>query len=266
MARGQVRRPLDEQMTPSISWDGYLQVYAQSNVPRPRPHSYWWKFHWYLPPALPLWAAANNYAHGYYIIGKETTDLVLGWIHKQTDQYAGLWGFLVFHGFGGGNGSGFTSLRMKRPSVNCGKKSKLAFFLPSPRFLCCCCSVQFYPRHSYNFGELWLWLIVNNEITCDVCLRNLVIEYPTYTNFIHLVSQILSSIIASHRFDETLNNDLTEFQTKLASYCCIHFPLATYAFAISAEKGYHEQLSVAEITKACVSTDCILVSQPPRPE
>lgn len=94
---------------------------------------------------------------------------------------------------------------------------------------------------------------------CDICLRNLDIEYPTYSNFIHLVSQILSSIV-SHRFDETLNNGLTEFQTKLASYSCIHFPLATYALVISAEKGYHEQLSAAEITNACVSTDCILVS------
>jgi Tubulin/FtsZ family, GTPase domain len=47
---------------------------------------------------------------------------------------SGLQGFLIFHSFGGGTGSGFTSLLMERLSVDYGKKSKLEFSVyPAPQ-------------------------------------------------------------------------------------------------------------------------------------
>ena len=43
-------------------------------------------------------------------------------------------GFLIFHSFGGGTGSGFTSLLMERLSVDYGKKAKLEFCIyPAPQ-------------------------------------------------------------------------------------------------------------------------------------
>merc|ERR1712066_345576 len=87
---------------------------------------------------------------------------------------------------------------------------------------------------------------------------------PVAAGLDRLVAQIISSLTASLRFDGALNVDVTEFQTNLVPYPRIHFMLTSYAPIISAEKAYHEQLSVAEITMSVFEPASMLTKCDPR--
>ncbi|ENN78723.1 hypothetical protein YQE_04815, partial [Dendroctonus ponderosae] len=121
----------------------------------------------------------------------EPTVVVLDRLRKLADQCTGLQGFLVFHSFGGGTGSGFTSLLMERLSVDYGKKSKLEFSIyPAPQVS----TAVVEPYNSILTTHTTLEhsdcsFMVDNEAIYDICRRNLDIERPTYTNLNRLIGQ-----------------------------------------------------------------------------
>jgi tubulin alpha len=151
-------------------------------------------------------------------------DLVLDRIRKLADQCTGVQGFLVFHSFGGGTGSGFTSLLMERLSNDYGNKSKLEMSIyPAPQIS----TTVVEPYNSILTMHTTLEhsdcaFMVDKEAIYDICRRNLDLERPTCTNLNRFIGQIVSSITASLRFDGASNVYLTEFRTNLVPYPRIH--------------------------------------------
>merc|ERR1711966_30817 len=75
-------------------------------------------------------------------------------------------------------------------------------------------------------------VMLDNEAIYDICRRCLDIERPTHTNFV--------------------------------PYPRIHFMVSSYSPVISAEKAYHESLSVAEITNSCFEPANMMTKCDPR--
>ncbi|XP_031526738.2 tubulin alpha chain-like 3 [Vicugna pacos] len=210
--------------------------------------------------------AANNYARGRYSVGPEVIDLVLERIRKLAEQCSGLQGFMIFRSFGGGTGSGFTSLLMEQLSAEYSGKTKLELSVyPAPRIS----SAVVEPYNSVLTTHSTLehadcTLLVDNEAIYDICHHKLDVERPSYASINGLISQAVSSITASLRFEGALNVDLIEFQTNLVPYPRIHFPLTSLAPIISADHAHHEQPSVSDLTAACSQFSNQLVKCDPR--
>lgn len=175
-----------------------------------------------------------------------------------ADNCSCLQGFLIFHSFGGGTGSGFGALLLERLSTDYGKKSKLEFAVyPAPRVSTAV--VEPYnavlSTHS-TIENSDCTFLVDNEAVYDICRRNLDIPRPSYEHLNRLIAQVVSSITSSLRFDGALNVDLNEFQTNLVPYPRIHYPLISYAPVISASKSSHESFKVSDLTFQCKYRSC----------
>lgn len=78
--------------------------------------------------------AANNYARGYYTIGREVIKTVAEAIRREVNLCDSLDGFFFFHSMGGGTGSGLSTLILETLSEDYVKKKQLEFVVyPSPR-------------------------------------------------------------------------------------------------------------------------------------
>ncbi|RZF48451.1 hypothetical protein LSTR_LSTR007936 [Laodelphax striatellus] len=205
--------------------------------------------------------AANNFARGFRTVGAEKMGQLVDKIRQLAESSNSLQGFIVYHSFGGGTGSGLTALLLEELAAEFDRKSKYQFSVyPAP-------TVSTSVVEPYNalltthfsLANSNCGFLVDNEAIYDICRKKLDIDHPHYTNLNQLVSQIVSSMTASMRCGGALNVDLCEFQTNLVPFPRIHFPLVSYAPIVSQECPFHQNITTQDITAACFAPDHQLV-------
>lgn len=104
-----------------------------------------------------------------------------------------LQGFIIFRAFGGGTGSGFTSLLLEGLSREYKKLSKIEFAIyPAPKIS----PVIVEPYNAVMTTHACMdtedvCFIFDNEALYDILARMLDVPRPTYTNLNRLIAQVI---------------------------------------------------------------------------
>lgn len=194
--------------------------------------------------------AANNYARGFYSVGKRIIDLTVNKIRNLADDCSNLQGFMIFHSLGGGSGSGFSSLLLERLYSDYGKKSMFEFCIsPVPEIS----TAIVEPYNSVlathaMIDRFGCSIMFDNKAIYDLCNNGLEIERPTYSTLNQLIIQVASNLTASFRFDKALNLDLNTLQSSLVTYNRTHYQVCSYSPVVPLEKATN--LPVVELTRS----------------
>ncbi|VDL75711.1 unnamed protein product [Nippostrongylus brasiliensis] len=205
--------------------------------------------------------AANNFARGFYTIGRESLNKVRDNIRKMAENCSSLQGFMVFHSMGGGTGSGYESLLMEHLCSEFDGNNKFEFSIyPAPTKSTAMVepyNAVFCTHNSLVHSDCTF--LMDNEAINDICSLRLDIQRPTYANLNRIAAQVVSSITASIRFSGELNVDLSEFSTNLVPFPRIHFPIVASSPLLPEDKAHREALSVSDVTAMCFDPSNLMV-------
>merc|ERR1712157_487874 len=197
---------------------------------------------------------------------EEIIDLVLDRIRQEADKCTGLQGFFIYHGVGGGTGSGTTALLLERLAQDYPNKPKLSFSVyPAPMVSTAVVEPYNSVLMTHNLLEYTnVSFLLDNEALYNIAKRNLELDSPTYVNLNRMIVQVISTLTCSLRFEGDLNVDLNEFQTNLVPYPRLHFMMQAFAPVISKAKTGHEQHTTPQITSAAFEPANFMIKCDPR--
>ncbi|KAL4485000.1 hypothetical protein ABPG74_020177 [Tetrahymena malaccensis] len=192
----------------------------------------------------------KTFARGYYQVSSQYMELCLDKIRKLAENCSNLQGFLIYNSAGGGTGSGYGSLLIEKIKETYHKKTNLGLTIfPSDQTQ----KEQIEPYNSVLCSQKMIEhgdvnLVLNNEALHDICYKNYDIQNPTYIDLNRVIAQGVSQLTCALRYDNYLQNHLSDFQMNLIPYPKFCFMLSSYSPQISPNTTIYTQYSTQEIS------------------
>lgn len=205
--------------------------------------------------------SANNFVRGYHSIGGEIIEPISEKIRRVVERTNNMQGFFLCHSFGGGTGSGFSARLLDHLMEEYPRYAKFQIVIyPAPSIS----STVVEPYNSVltthsTLDQIDCAFMFDNQALYDITRQKLCVEAPTYSHLNRLMSQVVSSITTSLRFNGSLNVDLDDFRTNLVPFPRIHFPVASYSPICASKKEPYEPVSTADITAEAFNRDNLMM-------
>ena len=198
--------------------------------------------------------AGNNFAVGHGKMGSQFVDKVLDIMEKEVQNTERLGGIMILHSLGGGTGSGFGSLIVKKLKENYPSIPLMSCaVLPSPKL-----SETVTEPYNAVFALNTLithadaCLVLDNEALYEIARTKLGIVSPTISDLNYLITEALINITASMRFssDLSVNIAMRELITNLVPHPNLHFLLTSIAPLRPQAESDFETVSVKELIES----------------
>eukprot|EP00397_Hematodinium_sp_SG-2012_P035855 GEMP01038636.1.p1 GENE.GEMP01038636.1~~GEMP01038636.1.p1 ORF type:complete len:519 (+),score=80.04 GEMP01038636.1:142-1698(+) len=170
-------------------------------------------------------------------------------IRLSVDLCHNLQGFFVFRSFGGGTGTGVGNELLELLSEQF--KKKVIFepaIYPSTDFACSIVepyNCMFATANSRDTANLSLML--DNQAAYKLCKNNLKLKNPTFNHLNRLISQMVSAVTTSLRFETELNASLAEILTNLVPDPIYRYPVLSLSPVRAPAVAKHERFTTKEI-------------------
>ncbi|CAD7944154.1 unnamed protein product [Amoebophrya sp. A25] len=184
---------------------------------------------------------ARTQASEYKILA-ELTDR----IRKTADACEAVQGFFLFHGIGGGTGSGIGAelLNILRDDFNGKEQTIQCGIYPSPTFsgtVCECYNSVLHTANTVDGADLTFCL--DNENTGKACAKNLGIKQVSFSHVNALLAQAVSMATTSLRYQTELSANLQELTANLVPakpfrYCLLALSPLCSPSSERAKKGF----------------------------